>query len=441
MQTNSNKSSKGNSNSSRKRQGASKSANDKSGAGKKWHNDKQNKKFGKPLTPVKSAKKDARADAKKKKELNPNLLIQRAQQVVEEQAVIDMRFDEMGIHPAILGNLRNMKFVNPTEIQMKTYQSLVEGENLIGIANTGTGKTGAFLIPVIQRLLQNENDRFLSLVVVPTRELALQVYDEFKKLTLGMKFNAACFIGGTNIEKDLRVLKNPYDLVIATPGRLIDLKDRGGIKLIKFEVLILDEFDKMLDMGFVKDVRHIVDLMRHRKQTLLFSATKDPKQAAIIDEIVENPLLVQVSSGQSSSANVDQDVIHVKENEDKFNLLLGMLRKEEFSKVMIFSETKHGATRLSRKLNSCGVKSDCIHGDKSQSYRINALDKFKSGEISVLVATDVAARGIDVNDITHVINYQLPKDYDTYIHRVGRTGRAGKVGVALTFVEEAAKEA
>src|SRR5690606_23238226 len=245
---------------------------------------------------------------------------------------IETRFDEMNIHPAILGNLRTMGFEHPTEIQIKTYDKLVEGENLIGIANTGTGKTGAFLIPILQRLLNQENERFLSLVIVPTRELALQVYDEFNKLTRGMKFNAACFIGGTNIEKDLRVLKNPYDIVIATPGRLIDLKDRGGIKLIKFEVLVLDEFDKMLDMGFVKDVRHIVDLMRHRKQTLLFSATKDPKQAAIIDEIVTDPMLVQVSSGQSSSNNVDQDIIRVGANEDKFSILLGMLRKEEFSK-------------------------------------------------------------------------------------------------------------
>jgi len=401
-------------------------------------NDRRNdkpKKFGNSLTAVKTARKEAKNNAKKKNELNPNLLIQRAQQVVEEVSAIETRFDEMNIHPAILGNLRTMGFEHPTEIQIKTYDKLVEGENLIGIANTGTGKTGAFLIPILQRLLNQENERFLSLVIVPTRELALQVYDEFNKLTRGMKFNAACFIGGTNIEKDLRVLKNPYDIVIATPGRLIDLKDRGGIKLIKFEVLVLDEFDKMLDMGFVKDVRHIVDLMRHRKQTLLFSATKDPKQAAIIDEIVTDPMLVQVSSGQSSSNNVDQDIIRVGANEDKFSILLGMLRKEEFSKVIIFSELKHGATRLSRKLNSCGIKSDCIHGDKSQNYRVNALEKFKSGEINVLVATDVAARGIDVNDITHVINYQLPKDYETYIHRVGRTGRAGKKGVALTFVD------
>jgi len=422
-----------------KNKGSKKPSFSKSGPSKDRRNDRPNR-GSKNVTPVKGARDAARKEAKKAKELNPNLLIQRAQQVVEVEAKIETRFDEMNIHPAILGNLRNMGFVNPTEIQIKTYDQLVEGQNLIGIANTGTGKTGAFLIPIIQRLLKQENERFLSMVIVPTRELALQVYDEFKKLTQGMKFNAACFIGGTNIEKDLRVLKNPYDIVIATPGRLIDLKDRGGIKLIKFEVLILDEFDKMLDMGFVKDVRHIVDLMRHRKQTLLFSATKDPKQAQIIDEIVTDPLLVQVSSGQTSSANVDQDIIRVGANEDKFNLLLGMLRKEEFSKVIIFSELKHGATRLARKLNSCGIKSDCIHGDKTQNYRVNALDKFKTGEIKVLVATDVAARGIDVNDISHVINYQLPKDYETYIHRVGRTGRAGKTGVALTFVDEKIEE-
>lgn len=438
QKSNAPKNASGNSGSS-KNNGSKKPSFNKSAKSKDRRNDRPNK-GSKEITPVKGARKAARKEAKKAKELNPNLLIQRASQVVEETVKIETKFEEMNIHPAILGNLRNMGFVHPTEIQIKTYDQLVEGQNLIGIANTGTGKTGAFLIPIIQRLLNQENERFLSMVIVPTRELALQVYDEFKKLTLGMKFNAACFIGGTNIEKDLRVLKNPYDIVIATPGRLIDLKDRGGIKLIKFEVLILDEFDKMLDMGFVKDVRHIVDLMRHRKQTLLFSATKDPKQAQIIDEIVTDPLLVQVSSGQTSSNNVDQDIIRVGANEDKFSMLLGMLRKEEFAKVIIFSELKHGATRLARKLNSCGIKSDCIHGDKSQNYRVNALDKFKTGEIKVLVATDVAARGIDVSDITHVINYQLPKDYDTYIHRVGRTGRAGKTGVALTFVDEKVEE-
>lgn len=438
QKSNAPKNASGNSGSS-KNNGSKKPSFNKSAKSKDRRNDRPNK-GSKEITPVKGARKAARQEAKKSKELNPNLLIQRAQQVVEDTVKIETKFDEMNIHPAILGNLRTMGFIHPTEIQIKTYDQLVDGQNLIGIANTGTGKTGAFLIPILQRLLNQENERFLSMVIVPTRELALQVYEEFKKLTLGMKFNAACFIGGTNIEKDLRVLKNPYDIVIATPGRLIDLKDRGGIKLIKFEVLILDEFDKMLDMGFVKDVRHIVDLMRHRKQTLLFSATKDPKQAQIIDEIVTDPLLVQVSSGQTSSNNVDQDIIHVGANEDKFSMLLGMLRKEEFAKVIIFSELKHGATRLARKLNSCGIKSDCIHGDKSQNYRVNALDKFKTGEIKVLVATDVAARGIDVSDITHVINYQLPKDYDTYIHRVGRTGRAGKTGVALTFVDEKVEE-
>ncbi|MBE8715274.1 DEAD/DEAH box helicase [Sphingobacterium hungaricum] len=436
MQSNSNKkSSSSTSGTSRnKKQNASNRPGfGKSATSKDRRNDKP-KQFGQSAAQDANPKKSSKKDAKKGKELDFNLLIQPAKPVVEEKVTIETRFDEMNIHPAILGNLGKMGFVHPTEIQVKTYDQLVEGENLIGIANTGTGKTGAFLIPVLQRLLKN-NQRFLTLVVVPTRELALQVFEEFNKLTLGMKFKATCFIGGTNIEKDLRALKSPYDIVIATPGRLIDLKDRGGIKLTNFEVLILDEFDKMLDMGFIRDVRRIVDQMRNRKQTLLFSATKDPKQATIIDEIISKPLLVQVSSGTTSSTNVDQNVIHVKKSENKFNLLVGLLRKEEFSKVILFSEMKHVASRLSKKLNASGIKSDCIHGDKSQNYRVNALDKFKNGQISVLVATDVAARGIDVSDVTHVINYQLPKDYDTYIHRVGRTGRAGKTGIALTFVD------
>lgn len=328
-----------------------------------------------------------------------------------------------------------MGFVSPTEIQDKTFDRLVEGANLIGIANTGTGKTGAFLIPILENLLRNKDQKFQSLIVVPTRELALQVYDEFKKLSEGLKLRAACYIGGTNIEKDIRSLNNYFDLVIGTPGRLLDLCNRGNLKLGRFEVLVLDEFDKMLDMGFIRDVRELINGMKQRRQTLLFSATKDPKQQTIINEIVTNPFLVEIHSGDSSSKNVDQDIIRVQEGQDKYRLLLDVLANPGFDKVILFTETKHLANRLSQKLIDSGITSDRIHGNKSQNYRINALDKFKNGSIRVLVATDVAARGIDVNNVALVVNYQLPMDFDTYIHRIGRTGRAGKTGTAYTFVD------
>ena len=328
-----------------------------------------------------------------------------------------------------------MRFVSPTEIQEKTLPVLLEGKNLIGIANTGTGKTGAFLIPVVERLLRNKETKFQSLIIVPTRELALQVYDEFVKLSGGLNLRAACYIGGTNVEKDVLSLRKSADIVIGTPGRLLDLTERGALKLSRFEVLILDEFDKMLDMGFVRDIRKLVNGMNRRKQTILFSATKDPKQQSIIAEIVKDPVLVEIHSGDKSSRNVDQDIIRVSDGQDKYLLLLKLLKDQEFDKVILFTETKHLANKLAKKLNDSGIKSDQIHGNKSQNYRVSALGKFKNGSIRVLVATDVAARGIDVNDVSLVINYQAPADFDTYIHRVGRTGRAGKTGTAYTFVD------
>lgn len=371
----------------------------------------------------------------KKSTLNPNLLIQQAVISSVKSITVETRFEDMALHVQLKTNIQKMGFVSPTEIQDKTFDKLVEGANLIGIANTGTGKTGAFLIPILENLLRNRDNKFQSLIIVPTRELALQVYDEFKKLSEGLKLRAACYIGGTNVEKDVRSLSNYFDLVIGTPGRLLDLRNRG-LKTDRFEVLVLDEFDKMLDMGFIRDIRQIVGGMKQRKQTLLFSATKDPKQQTIISEIVSNPFIVEINSGDQSSKNVEQDIIKVQQGEDKFKLLMDLLNQNnDYNKVILFTETKHLANRLSKRLNESGVKSDQIHGNKSQNYRVNALDKFKNGSIRVLVATDVAARGIDVNNVSLVINYQVPKDFDTYIHRVGRTGRAGKTGTAYTFVD------
>lgn len=376
-----------------------------------------------------------RNNAAKKSTLNPELLIQQAVAPSIKAITVETLFEEMDLHPQLKTNIQKMGFVSPTEIQDKTFDKLVEGANLIGIANTGTGKTGAFLIPILENLSRSNESRFQSLIVVPTRELALQVYDEFKKLSEGLKVRAACYIGGTNIEKDIRSLNNHFDLVIGTPGRLLDLRNRGNLKLGRFEVLVLDEFDKMLDMGFIRDIRELVSGMKQRRQTLLFSATKDPKQQTIINEIVTNPFIVEIHSGDKSSKNVEQDIIRVPEGQDKFSLLLDVLADKDFDKVILFTETKHLANRLSKKLNNSGVKSDQIHGNKSQNYRVNALEKFKNGSIRVLVATDVAARGIDVNNVSLVVNYQVPKDFDTYIHRVGRTGRAGKTGMAYTFVD------
>lgn len=373
--------------------------------------------------------------AAKKSTLNPDVFVQQAvvSQVVESP--VTTVFETMDLQPTLKSNILKMGFVAPTEIQDKTFEPLTNGESLIGIANTGTGKTGAFLMPLLDRLLRNPQDRFQSLVVVPTRELALQVYDEFKKLAEGTSIRAACYIGGTNIDKDVRSLNNRFDIIIGTPGRLLDLVMRGNLRLTRFEVLVLDEFDKMLDMGFIGDIRKLARSIEFRKQTILFSATKDPKQQSLISEFVKDPRLVEIDSGDKSSKNVEQDIIKVGEGQDKFNLLLDLLKTNDFDKIIVFTETKHLANRLSKKLNGSGITSDQIHGNKSQNYRVNALEKFKTGKVRVLVATDIAARGIDVNNVSLVINYQAPKDFDTYIHRVGRTGRAGKTGKAYTFVD------
>jgi ATP-dependent RNA helicase RhlE len=372
---------------------------------------------------------------KQKSSINPNRLIQEAENQLAIAFEAELSFDKMNIDSRIKCNLSEMNFIDPTEIQEKTYHLLVQGKDLIGIANTGTGKTGAFLMPIIHNLLDENKRDFKTLIVVPTRELALQVQDEFRKLSKGFGLNSTCHIGGTNIQSDIKSLKRDNDLFIGTPGRLLDLIKRGNIKPSKIETLVLDEFDRMLDMGFIRDIRAIVEGMKQRNHTMLFSATMDPKQKSLIREIVPNPVTISVSNGDTSSKNVTQDIIKVPAGANKFDMLKALLSDNGFNKVILFTETKRLADRLSKKLNQSGIRTDQIHGNKSQNYRVRALDKFKKGKIRVLVATDVAARGVDVDDVSHVINYQLPMTYDTYIHRIGRTGRAGKSGMAYTFVD------
>lgn len=382
-----------------------------------------------------STRKAKQASPKKvqKSSIATHQLIQKEEPIALAPYKASTSFQQMEIHAGLKKNILNMGFKTPTEIQDKSFEKLRKGANLIGIAATGTGKTGAFLIPILDKLLVQPT--FKTLVIVPTRELALQVQDEFNKLTVDLPLQCACFIGGINMEKDIRHLKQKNNVIIGTPGRLLDLFQRKLLALDQIEVLILDEFDKMLDMGFIRDIERIVYGMKKRKQTLLFSATQDKKQASIIAEIVSDPFIVEVNNGAKSSMNVEQDIIRVKEGESKFGLLVNLLKQKELEKVILFAETKHLANKLSKNLNLNGIPSDQIHGNKSQNYRVHALERFKTGNIRVLVATDVAARGIDIQNVSHVINYQVPKDYDTYIHRVGRTGRAGKTGIAYTFVE------
>ncbi|GAA0191130.1 hypothetical protein GCM10009122_53330 [Fulvivirga kasyanovii] len=355
--------------------------------------------------------------------------------VKKEVYEVTNKFADFPLQQDLIKRINDRGYSSPTEIQDKSINHILEGEDVVGIAGTGTGKTGAFLIPIINRLLTNPK-YFDTLIITPTRELASQIEDEFRKLTRGTKLHSITLIGGVNMGKSLAAFSRPAHVVIGTPGRIMDMAQRGKLAFKNFPVLILDEFDRMLDMGFIRDIEHVISQMTARKQTLLFSATMPASQEKIISKIIPNPVKVKANSALKSSGNVDQNVVSVPEGEDKFEKLVSVISedREKDSRVILFCETKRRASKLAKKLNTTGIPSDEIHGNKSQPARERALKKFKNGQVRVLVATDVMARGIDVTDVSMVINYEIPKTYDDYIHRIGRTGRAGKTGKAITFI-------
>lgn len=386
---------------------------------------------GQPI--VNPGRTSGSAGTKKVSSINPNQLIKRAVQKDADEFVPGWSFDQMPLHPRLKKTLRHKGYTYPTEIQEKTIPILIEGRDLLGVAKTGTGKTAAYMTPIIHRLLSDPKP-FQSLIIVPTRELAVQVEGEFNSLAKGLGFAAACFIGGKSISNDFRKMGRMNHLIVGTPGRLIDLMNRGVLRLHSFSLLVIDEFDRMLDMGFVQDVNRIVAAMQERKQTLLFSATLDKTQRKMIDELLTQPVEVNINYTDISGDHIEQDIVRVGSKEDKFEVLLNMLHQEEFTRVLLFADTKRMVERMGVQLQRSGIRTEVIHGDKSQYMREKALNSFKKGQIQVLVATDVAARGLDISDVTHVINYQLPRDYESYVHRIGRTGRAGKEGKAFTFV-------
>ncbi|WP_051315973.1 DEAD/DEAH box helicase [Algoriphagus vanfongensis] len=379
--------------------------------------------------------KDRRSSAKKApkvSKLNPELLVKEA----SGSGVVELKsttlFSTLDISGVLKKNVEAKGYTTMTKIQEQSIEPLLQGRDLMGISNTGSGKTCAFLIPIIEQALAEPKD-FKALIVAPTRELALQIEEEFQSLTKGLRLTSATFIGGTNINTDEKKLHRHPQIVVGTPGRLLDLYSRRLLKLQWMKVLVLDEFDRMLDMGFVNDVKKLVAPMKQRRQTMLFSATLDPDQETLIKSLLKNPVEVKVNSGGHASDNVNQEVIYLKDGEDKFAVLQGLFQNPDLEKVILFTETKRLADRVCKKLNQSGIASGLIHGNKSQNFRNRMIGEFKEGKTRVLVATDVAARGIDVADVTHVINYQLPMSMDSYIHRIGRTGRAGKTGHAITF--------
>ncbi|MBT6567608.1 MAG: DEAD/DEAH box helicase [Flavobacteriaceae bacterium] len=375
----------------------------------------------------------------KKQQLDPNTLINKTLTQTEKKEVVTRSFASLPLHAKLQSRLKVKKFVNTTEIQDKTIEMILEGENIMGIANTGTGKTGAFLIPIIERLLYNKKKN-KSIVLVPTRELAQQVETEFKSLTKGLQIYSHCLIGGTNINKDVSKLRREAHIIIGTPGRVNDMLNRRALKLFDTTNLVLDEFDTMLDMGFQQEVLKIVDQMPNRQQTILFSATQTEKQKSVIQTLMPEYEKVRVSQGESNTDNIYQDVIRVESPEEKNQILQELLQRKEYRKVLIFLDTKRQVTRLYRQLKKNDFRVDEIHGDKSQNYRSKAIQNFKSGKIQVMVATDVASRGIDIDNISLVVNYHIPGSRESYVHRIGRTGRAGKEGHAITFVQKSGSQ-
>jgi len=299
------------------------------------------------------------------------------------------------------------------------------------LASTGTGKTAAFLIPLINKLLINRYQK--ALIIVPTRELAVQINEEFRDFSAGLHMYSALLIGGANMHRQISDLRRGAQIVIATPGRLKDLIERRTIYLQDFANIVLDEVDLMVDIGFIQDVKYFISLMPKVRQSLFFSATIPSKVQGILQAFVTNPLTISVKK-QDTSENVDQDIVRVINPAKKMDQLHDLLIQDGFDKVLIFLRTKHGVDRLHRELEYRGFKIGVIHGNKSQGQRQRALQSFKQDEFQILLATDVASRGLDIDNVTHVINYDLPQTYDDYIHRIGRTGRIGKSGTALTFV-------
>ncbi len=349
----------------------------------------------------------------------------------EEEYVPTHTFADFQIAGKIKQNLQERGYIVPTPIQDQTIAVAITGKDIIGIADTGTGKTAAFAIPMLSRLIADRNSR--ALIVAPTRELAQQIEQECQKIGRNAGLFGAVLIGGSSMSYQLRDLKRNPRIVIGTPGRIGDHVERGTLKLESFNMVALDEVDRMLDMGFINDVRAILNKLAQNRQSFFFSATLDPKVRSLIQTFSNEPVTVMVKNAEASE-NVNQNVIKYSGTSEKIDKLHSILRDEQVKKVIVFDETQRNVERLAKELVARGFRADNIHGGKSQGQRQRALQRFKKNESKILVATDVAARGIDVKDITHVINYSVPQSYDDYVHRIGRAGRAGKTGHALTFI-------
>ncbi len=353
-----------------------------------------------------------------------------------------MTFEQLGLIQPILKALKTEGYTLPTPIQQQAIPVALQGKDILGCAQTGTGKTAAFAIPMLQLLSQNRitnGYRYTrGLILTPTRELAVQIDESFTSYGKHTGLHHEVIFGGVPQHSQVLSIRNGVDILVATPGRLLDLIDQGHVHLDDIEIFVLDEADRMLDMGFINDVKKIVRLLPRQKQTLFFSATMPPQIQTLANALLQQPVQIEVTPVSSTVETIEQ-AVYMVDKKDKPSLLLHLITEKNITRSLVFARTKHGADRLAKALNSANIKADAIHGDKAQNARQRALLNFKAGKLKVLVATDIAARGIDVDNLTHVINYDLPNVPETYVHRIGRTGRAGASGIALSFCDREEK--
>lgn len=369
------------------------------------------------------------------KKLDHRLFIQAATENTQEELdkyEITHSFDDFQINETLKKNIAYKKYTVPTPIQDQAIPVLLEGNDVIGIANTGTGKTAAFLIPLIHKVAENPNEKVL--IIAPTRELALQIREELFSFTYGMQIRTVLTIGGTSMMRQRQDLQRNHNFIIGTPGRIIDLIEERLLDISSFQNVVLDEVDRMVDIGFIKDIQYLISLLPRERQSLFFSATITDAVKRILSAFVKNAITISVKTTQTAHT-IDQTVVHVNDLSKKMDMLHDILAQDDCEKVIVFGRTKRGVEKLSRELQDRGFRTASIHGNKSQGQRQRALQEFKTNRVSVLLATDVAARGIDIDDVSHVINYDAPESYDDYVHRIGRTGRCSKKGIAITFVE------
>jgi len=364
--------------------------------------------------------------------IDPSKFVKVARAVTAEVYTPKHEFMDFAVDSRLLANLSRKGFTAPTPIQDQTIPLGLDGEDVIGIANTGTGKTAAFAVPILHRLMTDQTSK--ALVVAPTRELAQQIEDECRQIGKSGGFTGALLIGGSAYGPQLKDLRAGPRIVIGTPGRIKDHIEQGTLDLSEFNIVVLDEVDRMLDMGFVHDVQLLLAKLAPKRQSFYFSATMDSRVASLIDSFSPRAVTVSVKQGDTSDS-VHQDVVPFTSKENKIEALHTLLIEPLVAKVIIFESTQRNVERLQKDLAGRGFEVEAIHGGKTQGQRQRALDKFKKSDSNILIATDVAARGIDVKDVTHVVNYGMPQTYEDYTHRIGRAGRAGKIGYALTFVE------